>query len=154
MYRWVTIPIWTELLQQAERLLCKYKMIWKLSIEAEEVNKKERALKFDLLPHCSRFIPAVQISFKDYCIFRLQVMLSFYRSLLKLSSNDRILENKPNADKKVWVLPKDFSNHAKQNALINDTNSGTAPVSVRATGNVSIQFSGCWIRLICNLGAC
>lgn len=103
-------------------------MIWKLSTEAEEVNKKERALKFDLLPDCSRFISAVQISFKDYCIIRLQVMLSFYRSLIKLSSNDRILESKPNADKKVWVLPKDFSNHAEQNALVNDTNSGTAPI--------------------------
>lgn len=53
----------------------------------------------------------------------------------------------------VWVLPKDFSNHAKQNALINDTNSETAPVIVITTGNISIQFSGCWIKLIWNLGA-
>ena len=58
------------------------------------------------------------------------------------------------ADKKMWVLPKDFSNHAKQNVLVNDTNSGTAPVSVRATGLwLSIQFSKCWIKLIYNLGA-
>lgn len=106
-----------------------------------------------VLPDCSRFISAVQISFKVYRTISLQVMLSFYKSLIKLSSNDRILESKPNADKKVWVLPKDFSNHAKQSALINHTNSGTVPVSVRATGNISIQFSGCWIKFICNLGA-
>lgn len=56
-------------------------------------------------------------------------------------------------DKKMWVLPKDFLNHAKQNVLINDTSNGTGPVSVRAIGILSIQFSGCWIKLIYNLGA-
>lgn len=39
----------------------------------------------------------------------------------------------------------EFAIHDKEYALINDTNSGTAPVSVRATGNISIQFSGGWI---------
>lgn len=91
MCRWVTIPVWTLLQQQAEWLLCKHKTIWKLPTEAEKVNKKEHALKFDLLLDHSILISAVQIAFKDYCIIRFQAML---RSLIKLSSNDRILESK------------------------------------------------------------
>lgn len=51
---------------------------------------------------------------------------------------------KPKADKKGVNLQTGFSNDAKQNALINDTNHGTAPASARATGNISIQFRGCW----------
>lgn len=51
---------------------------------------------------------------------------------------------KPNADKKGVNLPTDFSNDAKQNSLIIDMNDRTAPPSSRATGNISIQSSGCW----------
>lgn len=49
-----------------------------------------------------------------------------------------------NADEKGVNLPTDFSNDAKQNDLMKDTNCGTASAPARAIGNISIQFVGCW----------